>query len=144
MTPAFRLNENTGEYEATSSLVQSDILDQAKTILSEKLMRSSEPLSNPSDTKDFLIAHMSELEHEVYGVIFLDNRHRPIIFRRKKPHEPFYQSFGRLDIYQSAVWADTITDDIRVRLGPAYFHFSVEDARLLADALVSAVESRGG
>ncbi len=53
MTPAFRLNENTGEYEATKPLVQSDILDQAKTILSEKLMRSSEPLSNPSDTKDF-------------------------------------------------------------------------------------------
>ncbi len=82
MAPAFRLNENTGEYEATRPLVQSDILDQAKTILAEKLMRSTEPLSNPYDTKEFLIAHMSELEHEVFAVIFLDNRHRPIILRR--------------------------------------------------------------
>ncbi len=61
-----------------------------------------------------------------------------------KPHEPYYQPMEKLDVYQSAVWADTVTDDIRVRLGPAYFHFTVEDARILADALISAVESRGG
>ncbi len=82
MTPAFRLNETTGEDEATRPLAQNDILDQAKTILSEKLLRSSEPLTNPDDTKDFLIAHMAELEHEVFAVIFLDNRHRVISFRR--------------------------------------------------------------
>jgi DNA repair protein RadC len=35
-----------------------------------------EPLTNPQVVKDFLKLKLAELEHEVFAVLFLDNRHR--------------------------------------------------------------------
>ena len=82
MTPAFTLNDVTGEYDATRALAETDIIDQAKSILSERFSRHGPALGSPSDTRDFLTVQLADLEHEVFAVVFLDNRHRVIAFKK--------------------------------------------------------------
>jgi DNA repair protein RadC len=47
--------------------------------LQETLMRG-DGLTNPEQTRNFLIARLRDLPHEVFGCLFLDNRHRIISF----------------------------------------------------------------
>ena len=82
MSAAFKLNEVTGEYEATGPLAENDIIDQARTILGERFSRHGPALGSPQDTRDYLVVQLAPLEHEVFAVVFLDNRHRVIAFRR--------------------------------------------------------------
>lgn len=82
MIPAFTLNELTGEYEATRPLAETEIIDQAKSILAERFSRHGPLLGSPSDTRDFLTVQLAALEHEVFAVVFLDNRHRVITFKK--------------------------------------------------------------
>ena len=35
-------------------------------------------LSSPGEVRNYLAAHLSGLQHEVFGALFLDNRHRVI------------------------------------------------------------------
>jgi len=50
-------------------------------ILKARHKPGSKPLKSPQDTKRFLRLRMADLEHEVFGAIFLDNRHRVIELR---------------------------------------------------------------
>jgi len=43
-------------------------------------LRSGPSLASPRATRDFLIARLRDLEHEVFCVLYLDNRHRLIHF----------------------------------------------------------------
>jgi DNA repair protein RadC len=43
-------------------------------------MRSGPPLANPRATREFLMARLRDLGHEVFCCLFLDNRHRVIAF----------------------------------------------------------------
>ena len=82
MNNAFHLNEHTGRYFPLRPLTPRDIIDQAKSLVSKQMLLSTEPLTSPSETKEFLQLHMSELEHETFSVFFLDNRHRVITYKR--------------------------------------------------------------
>jgi DNA repair protein RadC len=53
------------------------ILDQAFAILAERHQRG-EPLTSPESTKDFLRLRLADQPNEVFGCIFVDNRHRII------------------------------------------------------------------
>jgi len=44
------------------------------------LMQSGPVLANPQATRDFLYMRLRDLPHEVFCVLFLDNRHRVIAF----------------------------------------------------------------
>ena len=39
-----------------------------------------EPIRSPADTSAFLLARMRHLDHELFGCLFLDNRHRVLEF----------------------------------------------------------------
>lgn len=80
MEDAFRLNERTGRYLPLRSLTGEDIIEKAKVLLAEKLGTRLAIIQNPEQTKDFLRLHLAHLEHEVFAVMFLDNRHRVIAF----------------------------------------------------------------
>lgn len=54
-------------------------LEMAKRHLFETLRRG-DPLSNPEDTKAYLMARLRDVPHEVFSCLFLDNRHRVIKF----------------------------------------------------------------
>lgn len=53
------------------------ILQAAERILLARLVRQGQ-IADPSDCTRFLQAHCAHLEHEVFGCIFLDTRHRII------------------------------------------------------------------
>jgi DNA repair protein RadC len=75
--PAFR--ENSGTYIALRELTSVDIIGMAKQLLADQFQRDT-LISSPSDSRDYLISQLADLEHEVFAVLFLDNRHRVISF----------------------------------------------------------------
>lgn len=54
-------------------------LELARRVLSEQL-REAPALSNPRDSGDYLRAQLRHLPYEVFGCLFLDNRHRVLAF----------------------------------------------------------------
>lgn len=75
--PAFR--ENSGTYIALRELTPVDIIGMAKNLLAEQFQQDT-VISSPADSRDYLISQLADLEHEVFAVLFLDNRHRVISF----------------------------------------------------------------
>jgi len=55
------------------------VLELARRHLGETLVRG-EALSDPATTRRYLAAHLRDYPHEVFGCLFLDNRHRVIEF----------------------------------------------------------------
>lgn len=55
------------------------VLELARRHFAE-LMQAGPVLANPQATRDFLYARLRDLPHEVFCVIFLDNRHRVLAF----------------------------------------------------------------
>lgn len=56
------------------------VLDLAASIIENKI-RISNFLTNPDLTRDFLKMKMCHLEHEIFGIIFLDSQHNVIEFK---------------------------------------------------------------
>ena len=61
---------------------ENKIIEKALKILESRMRYSveTEPFISPDHTRKFLQLKLSELEHEVFAVMFLDNRHRLITF----------------------------------------------------------------
>ncbi len=66
--------EAKGLGPAKFALLQA-VLEMGRRHLDEQLQRG-DPLSNPDNTRNFLISKLRAYDHEVFGVLFLDNRHR--------------------------------------------------------------------
>lgn len=56
------------------------VLDAARAILSSRLRVVGDAFTSPTTVREFLVIEFSELEHEVFGVMFLNNRHQLISF----------------------------------------------------------------
>ena len=56
-----------------------EVLDAARSILAQRVRRGR-PLTSPRHTRDYLRHQLAPLEHEVFAILFLDNRHRVIEF----------------------------------------------------------------
>lgn len=56
-----------------------EIISAARTALARRVRRGT-ALTSPHIVRDFLKLKLSALEHEVFSVIFLDNRHRLIAY----------------------------------------------------------------
>jgi len=54
------------------------IINAAATIADERFLRDGQPIASPGDARAYLTARLRPLEREVFMVVFLDNRHRPI------------------------------------------------------------------
>lgn len=54
-------------------------VEMSRRYLAETLQRG-DTLSNPHDTRQFLLAKLRDLPHEVFACLFLDNRHRVMSF----------------------------------------------------------------
>jgi DNA repair protein RadC len=67
-------DERTG---ALRSATHEEILDAARAILTRKVRRGAS-LESPRAVRDYLAVSLSERAHEVFGIIYLDNRHRVI------------------------------------------------------------------
>jgi DNA repair protein RadC len=54
-------------------------LELGRRFLAEKLQRA-DALNSPEDVRRYLQARLRDLPHEVFGCLFLDNRHRVLAF----------------------------------------------------------------
>lgn len=72
-------------------------LELSKRYLSECLQRG-DVLSNPLDTRNYLLSALSGCGYEVFAGLFLDNKHRVIKFE-----ELFYGTIDGADIYPREV-----------------------------------------
>lgn len=61
-----------------SDTYKAEIIRQAVIILDGQLREKGATLSDPTASRRFLRLQLSELEHEVFSVLFLDTRHRLI------------------------------------------------------------------
>jgi DNA repair protein RadC len=55
-----------------------DVLDRANALIAQRFRSGSPVLSAPDRTREFLRLKLAALEHEIFAVLFLDNRHRLI------------------------------------------------------------------
>ena len=65
-----------GSYREASD---EEVIATARTALNRRFRRGR-ALTSPEDSSDFLKIRLSALEHEVFAVLWLDNRHRIIAF----------------------------------------------------------------
>ena len=70
-----RANDIRAQYQL--AMDEEGILLAASQILERRLQRQG-AITDPSDAADFLKARCAGLPHEVFGVVFLDTRHRII------------------------------------------------------------------
>lgn len=54
------------------------VIREAQTILARRFRVGAPVLSTPERMREFLRLHIGPLEYEVFGAVFLDNRHRLI------------------------------------------------------------------
>ena len=55
-----------------------DVLDRAHALLAQRYRAGSPVLTSPALTREFLRMHLGACEHEIFGVLHLDSRHRLI------------------------------------------------------------------
>jgi DNA repair protein RadC len=72
-------------------------LEMGRRYLAERLVRG-ETLSSTADTRQFLQAQLRDRQNEVFCVLFLDNRHRVLVFE-----ELFYGTLNGTAVYPREV-----------------------------------------
>lgn len=65
-----------GRYRSVNA---EQILDAARQVVDRKMQRGV-ALGSPADVKAYLRAKLAGLDHEVFAMLFLDNRHRLIAY----------------------------------------------------------------
>ena len=58
------------------------IIESALSILATRIKQPDTYITSPNDTRAFLKLKLSEIEHEVFAVLFLDTRHGVIKFEK--------------------------------------------------------------
>ena len=73
------------------------VVEMSRRFLAVKLTRS-DALTNPQDTRAYIRAKLRDQPHEVFAVLFLDNKHRVIRFE-----ELFYGTIDSASVYPRVV-----------------------------------------
>ena len=81
------------------------VLEMSSRHLGEQLKREHS-LTSPSDTQRYLQSRMRDYQHEVFGCLMLDNKHRVIIFR-----ELFKGSISSASVYPREVVKQALADN---------------------------------
>ena len=71
-----QIQEANGEYR---SATPEEILHAARTTLNRRFRRGK-ALTSPNDSKEYLQVQLGHLEHEVFAILWLDQRHRILAF----------------------------------------------------------------
>ncbi|MHB8425145.1 MAG: RadC family protein [Gammaproteobacteria bacterium] len=73
------IRDTEGNYSMNRPAKAEEIIELAETILRERVERG-QALTDPAAVKRWLITRLSDRPHEVFCVLYLDNRHRVIAF----------------------------------------------------------------
>ncbi|MGL5040425.1 MAG: RadC family protein [Aeromonas sp.] len=88
-----KAGEVPGTYVVTEPVTEQDLLRIANQIARKRLAKGS-PITSTTLAADRLQTLLQEREHEVFGVLFLDNQHRLLAFE-----EMFRGTLGSASIY---------------------------------------------
>ncbi len=94
------VQERNGAYRPASP---DEIIHAAQTAISRRFRRGK-ALTSPADSIDFMKLKLSHLEHEIFAVLWLDNRHRVIAFE-----ELFRGTIDGASIYTREVVKSALT-----------------------------------
>jgi len=72
--PTLYVRDESGFREARPD----DVLERAQALLAQRYRVGSPVLTSPALTREFLRMHLGACEHEVFGMLHLDSRHRLI------------------------------------------------------------------
>lgn len=75
----FRAGEEAGTYVVTGPVTEADILQMARQLSRDRLAKGRK-IEQPAIAFGYLQALMRDYQQEVFGALFLDNRHRVIRF----------------------------------------------------------------
>jgi len=75
----FKTADEKGKYWVEGTVSAEQIVTMAKALLNRRLAKGR-ALEDPSDSITFLTLKLAHLEHEVFSIIFLDNRHKVIAY----------------------------------------------------------------
>ena len=64
--------------KTTNTNMDDEIIDKALAILARRLRKPGEFISSPADLRRYATLRWAKLEHEVFSIVYLDNRHRVI------------------------------------------------------------------
>ncbi|TCV62204.1 RadC family protein [Pseudomonas fluorescens] len=70
----------TTDLEADRLARENRVIDEALHILDRRLFTRGPGLTSPETVASFLKLQLTQQDHEVFGVIFLDSRHRVLAF----------------------------------------------------------------
>jgi len=70
----------TPDFEADRITQENRLIDEALHILDRRLFARGPNLTSPDAVAPYLKLHLAQQEHEVFGVIFLDAKHRVLAF----------------------------------------------------------------
>ncbi|VVO03211.1 JAB domain-containing protein [Pseudomonas fluorescens] len=70
----------TSDFEADRIVQENQVIDEALHILDRRLFARGPNLTSPDAVASYLKLHLVQQEHEVFGVIFLDAKHRVLAF----------------------------------------------------------------
>ena len=73
---ALQVQDPNGTYRSASD---EEVLHAARSTINRRFRRGK-ALTSPADSLEFLRIRLSHLEHEVFAILWLDNRHRVIAF----------------------------------------------------------------
>ena len=63
-----------------SPVSDDEVVSMALGIVARRMLRNGSALLNPQATRDYLRLRFAGLQHEVFAVLYLDNRHRVVAF----------------------------------------------------------------
>ena len=70
----------TPDFEADRIAQENRVIEEALHILDRRLFTRGPDLNSPDSVASFLKLQLAQQEHEVFGVIFLDAKHRVLAF----------------------------------------------------------------
>jgi len=76
---AFQTSETKGHYRVDGMVSADDIVTMAKQLLNRRFAKGR-TIADIKDSHDFFTLKLSHLEHEVFSILFLDNKHKVIAY----------------------------------------------------------------
>jgi len=114
------------------------VVEMSRRFLAEQLERS-DALTSPQLTRDYLRAKLRDLPHEVFAVLFLDNKHRVIRFEAL-----FYGTIDSASVYPRVVVKKALERNaaavIFAHNHPSGIAEPSHADRMITDKLVSALQ----
>lgn len=126
-------DESRAPYDAKRADSQQHIIDAALEILAGRMRQPGHCLNSPTAVKDYLRLSLAELEHEEFGVLWLDTQNRLIADARL-----FRGTLTQTSVYPR----ELIKDALRINAGACILYHnhpsgvcepSVADERLTKD-----------